>query len=80
MEYAGWLRGYGKIIILRHKKGYTTRYAHLSRMKVKQGERVKRGQVIGVSGASGKVTGPHLHFEVRRYNKLINPLKLLPRR
>ncbi|MCK5687248.1 M23 family metallopeptidase [bacterium] len=79
VSYAGWIRGYGKIVIIKHKKGYSTKYAHLSSFKVSQGTKVLRGQAIGKSGNTGITTGPHLHFEIRKHGKLVNPKKLLPR-
>ncbi|MFM9445005.1 M23 family metallopeptidase [Streptomyces acidiscabies] len=57
--------GFGNQILVRHRDGYFTQYAHLSRIDVRKGQRVAAGQRIGLSGASGNVTGPHLHFEVR---------------
>ncbi|MFH9550804.1 M23 family metallopeptidase [Streptomyces sp. NBC_00377] len=57
--------GFGNQIVIRHRDGYFTQYAHLSRIDVRKGGRVKAGQRIGLSGATGNVTGPHLHFEVR---------------
>lgn len=77
VEYAGWMRGYGKILVLRHANGYSTRYAHMSSFSVAKGQRVKRGQTIGKSGKTGVVTGPHLHFEVRRFGRTLNPSKFL---
>ena len=79
VSYAGWIKGYGKIVIIKHKKGYSSRYAHLSSFKVAQGTKVRRGQAIGKSGNTGITTGPHLHFEVRKHGKLVDPRKLLPR-
>jgi murein DD-endopeptidase MepM/ murein hydrolase activator NlpD len=68
----------GDIIVVRHRDGSTTHYFHLSGFSVKAGQQVKQGQVIGKSGATGNVTGPHLHFEIRdsKGNK-INPGKIL---
>jgi len=74
--YAGWKGGYGNTIIIKHPKGYETRYAHLSKISVFIGQRVSAGQYIGNVGATGLSTGPHLHFEMRKDGKLINPLKL----
>lgn len=76
--YSGVLRGYGKVIILRHANGYASVYAHNSRHYVKQGQSVKQGQKIAAVGKTGRATGPNLHFEIRRNNKARNPLKLLP--
>lgn len=66
--------GYGKEVLIDHGYGYTTRYAHLQDILVKRGERVKRGEVIGTLGSSGRSTGPHLHYEVRYNNRAINPM------
>lgn len=77
--YAGWLRGYGQIVIIDHGKGISTVYAHQSQINVQEGDRVKTGTVIGRVGSSGVSTGPHLHFEVRIQGKAQNPLSYLPR-
>ena len=69
--------GYGSHIVLDHDGGLQTVYAHLSRMNVSFGETVREGQVIGASGSTGNSTGPHLHFEVRRYGKAVDPETLL---
>lgn len=66
--------GYGKAVFLAHGFGVTTRYGHLSRMEVKPGQRVKRGDVIGRVGSTGRSTGPHLHYEVRVDGDPVNPL------
>ncbi len=66
-------RGYGNKIVLDHGYGYTTLYAHLYKIKVKRGQKIKRGQLIGLVGSTGKSTGPHLHYEVRLNNKAQNP-------
>ena len=76
--YSGVLRGYGKVIIVRHGNGYASVYAHNSAHYVKQGQTVKQGQRIAAVGKTGRTTGPNLHFEIRRHNKAQNPLKLLP--
>lgn len=69
--------GYGKNILLQHKFGYTTLYAHLSLIQVSAGDHVYKGQQIGEVGETGRATGPHLHFEVRITGKHINPLPFL---
>lgn len=66
--------GYGNVIIVNHGYGYKTRYAHLSKFGVTQGEKVKRGQVIGYVGSTGKSTGPHLHYEVIRNGEPTDPV------
>ncbi|NPB06316.1 MAG: peptidoglycan DD-metalloendopeptidase family protein [Aquificae bacterium] len=75
--FAGRKLGFGKVVIVRHARGYETLYAHLSSIKVKVGQRVKTGQVIGLVGTSGRSTGPHLHYEVRRWGRAVNPLKFI---
>ncbi|MEA2116342.1 MAG: peptidoglycan DD-metalloendopeptidase family protein [Thermodesulfobacteriota bacterium] len=69
--------GLGYYIVLSHGNGYDTMYAHLSKRLVRPGARVKRGQVIGLVGNTGRSTGPHLHYEVRRYGKAVNPMKYM---
>ena len=66
--------GYGQQILIDHKFGYKTRYAHLQRMFVKRGQKVQRGQLIGEVGSTGGSTGPHLHYEVLLRNKNVNPI------
>lgn len=66
--------GYGNEILINHGYGYKTRYAHLSGFRVKPGAKVKRGDVIGVVGNTGKSTGPHLHYEVLKNNNAVNPV------
>ena len=72
-------RGYGRQILLDHGFGYKTRYAHLNRILVKPGDKVVRGQVIGETGRSGGVTGPHLHYEVLRAGQPVNPINYFDR-
>jgi len=67
-------RGYGNYVKINHGFGYETLYAHMSRYIVKKGQKVKRGEVIGYVGNSGISTAPHLHYEVRKDNKKINPV------
>lgn len=69
--------GYGNLIIIDHENGYKTYYAHNNTLKVKVGERVYKGQVIATVGATGRVTGPHLHFEVRKNDQPVNPLQFI---
>ena len=75
--YDGWLRGYGRVVVLNHGRGFSTLYAHLSASLVKEGQEVKAGAVIAKVGKTGNTTGPHLHFEVRRYGTPENPIKYL---
>jgi hypothetical protein len=77
---AGWNpTGYGFRVVIDHGIDYVTLYAHLSDIYVKAGDVVGKGQVIGASGANGNITGPHLHFEIRDFGRLTDPLPLLPR-
>ena len=66
--------GYGKEIVINHGFGYKTRYAHQSKFMVKKGQKVKRGEVIGLVGSTGKSTGPHLHYEVEKDGQKVNPI------
>ncbi len=66
--------GYGRHVIINHGYGYKTLYAHMVKIKVREGKRVRRGEVIGWVGSSGKSTGPHLHYEVIKNGKKINPI------
>ncbi len=68
----GW--GYGKMITIDHGYGYQTRYAHLSKFAVKKGDEVKRGQLVGYVGSTGKATGPHLHYEVLKNGTQVDPI------
>ncbi|MBE3577283.1 MAG: M23 family metallopeptidase [Limnochordales bacterium] len=76
--YAGTYGSYGKLVILDHGNGITTRYGHNSRILVTVGERVERGDVIARSGNTGRSTGPHVHFEIRKDGRPLNPLGYLP--
>lgn len=66
--------GYGQHVIINHGYGYKTLYAHMSRINVRPGEQVKRGQLIGLVGSTGKSTGPHLHYEVIKNGRKVNPV------
>jgi murein DD-endopeptidase MepM/ murein hydrolase activator NlpD len=66
--------GYGNHIVIRHGFGYETLYAHLSKYKCRAGQRVKRGDIIGLVGSTGRSEGPHLHYEVHKNGKVVNPL------
>lgn len=74
---AEWANGYGNVIYVSHGYGYSTRYGHLSAFAVRPGQRVKRGDVIGHVGSTGRSTGPHLHYEVRVNNNPVNPLEYI---
>ena len=74
---AGPNGGYGRFVEIDHGNGFTTRYAHLSRMHVREGERVAAGQRIGDVGSTGRSTGPHLHYEVRRQGRAVDPINFI---
>jgi len=76
---AGVMSGYGKMVVIDHGSGVTTRYAHLSSFGVIPGQEIRRGDVLGQSGDTGKVTSPHLHFEVRHGGIAVNPMTYLTR-
>lgn len=76
--FSGWWGGYGKAVIIDHGKGFSTVYAHMSRIYVQKDQQVDKGQVIGLVGSTGYSTGPHLHFEVRRNGATQDPEKWLP--
>ncbi len=75
--FAGWEGAYGYLIKIVHDNEYTTYYGHLSKMSVKSGQRVAKGELIGNVGNTGRSTGPHLHFEVRKNGTPVNPLDFL---
>ncbi len=79
VSYASYLGSYGNLIKIRHDDGYETRYAHLKsfRRGIKRGKYVKKGQTIGYVGSTGRSTGPHLHFELRKHGRAINPLRVV---
>ena len=74
VTYAGWKSGYGRIVQIEHEFGIETRYAHMSRIRVKKGQKVSRGDRIGDIGNTGRSTGPHVHYEVRVNGKTVNPM------
>jgi murein DD-endopeptidase MepM/ murein hydrolase activator NlpD len=75
VEYAGWdASGYGNMILIDHGNGYQTLYGHMVRVKAKVGQSVKRGEVIGYIGNTGKSTGPHCHYEVIKRNIKVDPV------
>ena len=77
ISFIGWKSGYGRFILVRHDKTLSTAYAHASKFAkgLKKGSRVKQGDIIAFVGKSGRVTGPHLHYEVRINGKQVNPMK-----
>jgi murein DD-endopeptidase MepM/ murein hydrolase activator NlpD len=75
---SGWEDTYGNIVEVTHAEGFMTRYAHISKRHVIEGQSVKRGQKIAAVGSTGRSTGPHLHYEVFRYGRVLNPIQVLP--
>ena len=74
VEKVGWVGGYGRTIMINHGFGYKTRYAHCSKYNCRKGQKVKRGDLIGFVGNTGQSSGPHLHYEVFKNNRQINPV------
>ena len=78
VEFAGWnTGGYGNLVVVRHRLGYTTWYAHMSRIVVSAGQSVTGGTTLGYVGSTGHATGPHLHFELRKNAVPIDPVPYL---
>ena len=77
VSYAAQKRYYGMLVVIDHGYGKTTKYGHLSKILVKSGQRVKRGDVVALLGNTGQSTGPHVHYEVRINNTPVNPLKYI---
>ncbi|MCE2831629.1 MAG: M23 family metallopeptidase [Oxalobacteraceae bacterium] len=75
---SGWEDTYGNIVEVTHAEGFMTRYAHISKRLVTEGQRIKRGQHIADVGSTGRSTGPHLHYEVFRHGHVMNPAQVLP--
>ncbi len=76
--FAGYIKGYGRTVIIYHGYGFVTLYAHMSALAVKRGEKVAKNRVIGYIGSSGRTTGPHLHYEVIKYGVRQDPILYLP--
>ena len=74
VTHAGWMSGYGRLVKVQHEFGIETRYAHMSKINVKVGQRVSRGQQVGAMGNTGRSTGTHLHYEVRVGGEPVNPM------
>jgi len=74
---ADWSAGYGKLVVVDHGNGMQTYYAHLSQWTVVPGQEIRRGEIVGLSGATGRVTAPHLHYEVRIGGTPVNPYPYL---
>ncbi|MFP5504415.1 MAG: M23 family metallopeptidase [Candidatus Sericytochromatia bacterium] len=73
VRFAAWKGGYGKTVILEHADGYSTLYGHAERLEVSEGQTVSQGQVIARVGSTGISTGPHLHYELRRHGRPVDP-------
>ncbi|MES2605972.1 MAG: M23 family metallopeptidase [Pseudomonadota bacterium] len=73
VNYAGWKDGYGRMVQIDHGNGYQTLYAHDQKLLVNEGDVVKKGQIIALSGTSGRSTGPHVHFEVHKNGRVVDP-------
>lgn len=71
-------RGYGNLVVIEHGEEWATLYSHLSSIKVREGQTVQQGQVVGAMGRTGRASGVHLHFEIRKNRQPVNPLALLP--
>lgn len=78
VSFSGWLGDYGNSIVIAHGGGFATVYAHALELGLRKQERVARGQIVALIGATGNATGPHLHFEIRHRNRPRNPLLYLP--
>lgn len=74
---ADWANGYGNVVYVSHGYGLSTRYGHLAKFNARPGQKVKRGDVIGFVGSTGRSTGPHLHYEVRMNGNPVNPLEYI---
>ena len=77
VSFSGRMGGYGNVVKIKHPGGYESLYAHQSRRRVKKGDRVKKGQIIGYVGSTGRSTGPHLHFGLMKNGRWIDPMKVL---
>lgn len=75
--HAGWQSGYGNLVKIRHDFGIETRYGHMSKIRVKKGQKVSRGDLIGDMGNTGRSTGTHLHYEVRVNGNAVNPMTFI---
>ena len=73
ISIAAWSKGNGNVVVIEHGHGFSTVYAHNSRIDVKAGQTVKRGKIIAATGATGNATGPHVHYEVWREGRCVNP-------
>lgn len=77
VTFSGWQKGYGYLVEIKHANGLITRYGHNAKLLVKEGDHVESGAIISLSGSSGRSTGPHLHFEVRKGEFSLDPANIL---
>ncbi len=77
VTFTGWRMGYGNLVEIKHENGFTTRYGHLTRGTVKEGQRVNAGDLVALMGSTGRSTGSHLHFEIRKDDNPLNPLAFI---
>jgi murein DD-endopeptidase MepM/ murein hydrolase activator NlpD len=77
VTFVGWRMGYGNLVEIKHENGFTTRYGHLTRGVVKEGQRVNAGDLVALMGSTGRSTGSHLHFEIRKDDNVLNPLAFI---
>lgn len=77
VSFSGWSKGSGKVVVLEHGFGFSTLYAHNNKNTVKVGQLVKRGEIIGHVGSTGNATGPHVHYEVWKNGRHVNPIKYI---
>lgn len=77
VTFAGWLRGYGKVVVVKHKSGLSSRYAHCQDLRVEVGDKVAAGQTLATVGTTGLSTGPHLHLEIRRWGRPVDPAEYM---
>lgn len=73
----GWAGGYGKVVVVDHGFGYSTRYGHNRQVLVKRGDKIKRGQILALMGSTGNATGPHCHYEVWYLGRTVNPRRFM---
>ncbi len=77
VTFSGWKSGYGKVVFVKHKYGFTSLYGHMSKQLVKKGEKIEKGQIVGRVGSTGHATGSHVHYEIRINDSAINPKPFL---
>lgn len=80
VDYIGWMRGYGKFVIINHFGGYLSIYAHLDKINVLENQEVKYGDELGLAGETGSLNGPKLHFQIRQSSETLDPRKWLEKR